>query len=475
MSGVFGTPRRPAYVVTRTDEAGQPISLDHRRPEKKAVLFTGAPGMGKSLELDRAQALARQQAWTCIRVDASPREPLENRFVRAVSEDLGGLRKKHGYFGLRKLKKTLRDLTQRSRSQQNGAELRFGVAPVQAVVKKQWEAPGKDGVGSTLNQLSDNLGELAAKKGQPVMLMVDNLDVASDRDLAALTELAAHLERNDQAVYLVGAGGEMAITRLMQASGGMSGIGTDMTNRFDLRECGPLTDDQLRPALTEPLARAGVPFSPDAVETLLTAANGNPRRLQDLAITAVAVAGPPDGITPAVAKKATDLVNARSRPLYQAAWNNCSDAEKDLLAKVAVRGPRGLGMPGETQAAGPGKWQEIDSARQSLVARGLLREGSTGQRVRMADPGMQDWVHTRVGHSAAHAGVAIPILQGVAINQPGTPVVGAAGVRMPGIGAAGVGGQGHGAHPPMPQQGARPGTPTAARPAHGTNWGTSRY
>jgi hypothetical protein len=28
MSGVFGTPRRPAYVVTRTDADGQPISLD---------------------------------------------------------------------------------------------------------------------------------------------------------------------------------------------------------------------------------------------------------------------------------------------------------------------------------------------------------------------------------------------------------------------------------------------------------------
>jgi hypothetical protein len=175
-----------------------------------------------------------------------------------------------------------------------------------------------------------------------------------------------------------------------------------------------------------------------------------------------------------VARAATEQVNARSRPLYQAAWNDCSDAEKDLLAKVAVRGQRGLGMPGETQAAGPGKWQEVDSARQSLVARGLLREGSTGQRVRMADPGMQDWVQTRVGHSAAHAGVAIPTPHAAAINQPGTPGVGAAGVGTPGMGAAGVGGPGHGAHQQMPQHGARPGTPTAARPAHGTTWGASR-
>lgn len=420
MSSVFGTPRHPAYTVTRTDQLGRPISLDRRPPEGNSVLFTGGPGMGKSLELDRAQALARQNGWTCLRVDASPREPLENRFVRAVSEDLGGLRKRHGFFSLRKLKKTLRDLTRRDRGEQNGAELRFGVAPVQLVAKKQWDAPGKDGVGSTLNQAADNLGELAAKKGQPVMLMVDNLDVASERDLAALTELSAHLERSGQPVYLIGAGGEMAATRLMEASGGLSGIATGVTNRFDVRECGPLADDELRPAVTEPLRRAGIPYAPDAVDNLLKAANGSPSRLRALADNAVQIARPPDGITVDVAKVATAQVNANSRVFYQAAWNTCSDTEKDLLARVAVRGPRGLAMPAETQAAGPGRWQALDNARQGLVARGLLRE--SGQRVSVADPGLQNWVDTRVGQSAAHAGVAIPGAQTPAVSQASTQV-----------------------------------------------------
>jgi hypothetical protein len=415
MVQVFGTPRRPAYIVTRTDQLGRPISLERRGPASTSVLFTGGPGMGKSLELDRTERVARQNGWTCVRVDASPREPLENRFVRAVSEDLGGLRKRYGFFSLRKLKKTLRDLTQRSRSQQNGAEIRLGVAPVQAVVKKQWEAPGKDGVGSTLNQLADNLGELSAKKGTPVVLMVDNLDVASDRDLAALTELSAHLEQSDQQVYLVGAGGEMAATRLLTASGGLSGIGTAVTNRFDVRECGPLADDELRPSVTEPLRQAGIKYDDLAVDTLLKAASGNPGRLQDLAQTAVELAQPAHGITAEVAKAATAQVNARSRVFYQAAWNSCSEAEKDLLAKVAVRGPSGLSMPAETQAAGPGQWQALDAGRQGLVARGMLRD--TGQRVKVADPGLQEWVQTRVGQSAAHSGVALPGTAAPALDQ----------------------------------------------------------
>ena len=85
-------------------------------------------------------------------------------------------------------------------------------------------------------------------------------------------------------------------------------------------------------------------------------------------------------------------------------------------------------MPAETQAAGPGKWQQLDAARESLVARGMLRE--SGQRVALADPGLEDWVQTRVGQSAAHAGVALPGTPAPAISQPtATPGVTSTGGR----------------------------------------------
>lgn len=407
MSQVFGTPRHPAYSVTRTDRLGRPISLDLREPAGNSVLFTGPPGMGKSHELDRTQALVGRQGWVGIRVDASPREPLENRFVRAVTDDLGTIRKKHGFRGVRRLKKLLGDLSRRTRNAQNGAEVRLGMMPVQLVAKRQWDAPEQDPVGSTLNELADQLAEIAVKQQEPVLLMVDNLDVASERDLAALTELSAHLEQKRQPVFLIAAGGELAATRLMAASGGRSGIATGVTGRFDVREVGPLGDDELRPALTEPLRKAGIQYQPEAVDNLLAAANGNPSRLRDLADTAVELAQPAGGISTEVARAATARVNDQSRVMYQAAWNNCSAAEKDLLAKVAVRGPHGLAMPSETQAAGPGRWQELDDARRDLVARGMVRDH--GQRVTVADPGLQDWVQTRVGQSAAHAGVALPV------------------------------------------------------------------
>jgi hypothetical protein len=112
---------------------------------------------------------------------------------------------------------------------------------------------------------------------------------------------------------------------------------------------------------------------------------------------------------------ATAQLNDQSRPLYQAQWNNCSAAEKDLFARVGTRGPQGLTMRAETQAAAPGRWQEMDRARQILVARGMLRE--SGDRVTVADPGMHEWVQTRLGQSVAHLGVALPTAPTQALTQ----------------------------------------------------------
>jgi hypothetical protein len=131
--------------------------------------------------------------------------------------------------------------------------------------------------------------------------------------------------------------------------------------------------------------------------------------LRDLSEKAVDLIGnQPDGLTPDVAKAAIAQVNADSRVVYQAEWNSCSAAEKELLAKTAARGARGLSMPAETQAAGPGNWPAVDSARQLLLARGLVRENPTGDRITVADPGMRDWIEVRLGRTAATAGIALP-------------------------------------------------------------------
>ena len=147
----------PITPIARYDHTGRSISLTDTPPRAKAVLFTGAPGMGKSVELDRTERMARQQGWMVYRVDASSRDPIEHRFGRTVGDDLQRLRKEHGFWRLRKLRQTLRELTGKLKGSNTSGELRIGMMPVQAAVRHQRDSSETESTVS-LPQLAERLG-----------------------------------------------------------------------------------------------------------------------------------------------------------------------------------------------------------------------------------------------------------------------------------------------------------------------------
>ena len=269
----------------------------------------------------------------------------------------------------------MKDLTPR-RAQQKGFEGRLNLGVTTWVWKTQWDARGT--ITSTLSQLADNLAELAAReKDTYVLLMVDNLPVPppggrslSDEEMAAahnlngLAELTDHLHDNGRHVYLIAAGAESAAAGLMERVEGGMGIGSAARSKFDLRECAPLTPDELRPAVTDELDHSGVRYHPDAVEHLVKAANGSPARMRDLLDTALE--NSPAELTPDAAKLATASVKAESAIVYEKAWSSCSNAEMDLLTRAAAQGPQGLTTPAATAAGGSEKWQALERARTSL-------------------------------------------------------------------------------------------------------------
>ncbi|HEY3513473.1 MAG TPA: hypothetical protein VGL36_30125 [Kribbella sp.] len=410
MSQVPGVDR-----VTRTDRLGNPISLGDVLPESKAILFTGPPGMGKSTELDRAEDLAAQHGWTTIRMSASANIPIEHHLTAAVRNSLDTLDRRFRQRRppttgvgrmlarfrpdpLRKLRTTVNDLTRSGRKTRVGVETRVGGGPVQVIHKTEQDTTAYDKLGTTLNDFADELGKLTEIDDKPILLLVDNIDKAAEPDRAGLNELAIHIEGLDRPVWLIAAGGSMSTSSLMVASRRMSGIATTTSNQFDIRELEPVADEQLRPAVTRPLEAAGIPYDEVAIENLLAAANGHPARIRNFCNAAVAYRDQEQGITVLTAARAIAHVNADAAQMYQDVWDqkDTTAAQKDLLARVAAEGSNGLSMPAVTQAAGPGTWQQIDEARQDLVARGLLREHD-GTVVTIPDHGFRDWLNDYLG------------------------------------------------------------------------------
>ncbi|WUJ73966.1 hypothetical protein OG809_12005 [Kribbella soli] len=404
---VFGISGQLVHEVKRTDAQGRPISLEDRGPTGTSLLFTGAPGSGTSHELTRTKEMADAEGWIAIQLDASRREGLEARFIRAVQGEMDAIKKQYPAGEVRELKQLLNRMAVRTANLMKTNQLRFGLAPGPKVGihKSTVEGIKKDSVGTTLNEVAEHLGKMAHPSRTPILVMVDNLDAASKEDLYVLTSLSAHLKEVRHPMFLIAAGGEEATSRLLEASGGHAGTETKEAGKFDVRRLQPIHSDELRRALTVPLDKARVRYEPEAVDNLVAAANGNPTRLRTLAAAALELTDHGQGITADVAATATARLNAQSRALYDAAWYNCSPNEKELLAKTSVQGSSGMVIPSRSEPAGPGRW-DLDEASHKLISRGLLTR--TGYQIRVADPGFQDWVQTRLGFAAAQSGIARP-------------------------------------------------------------------
>ncbi|TCC18827.1 AAA family ATPase [Kribbella speibonae] len=414
MSQVFGADGHPAYFITRRDQLGTPLSLSGVLPESKAILFQGAPGMGKTTELNRVEDLAEVHGWTTIRVTASENIPLEHHLTTAFRQKLDDLRDRFGKRQVRDLSKTVRDLTASGRNTRWGWEARLGggPVPVEFVGKHEKDTTAHDKLGTTLNDFADQLGRIAGHEREPILLLIDKIDAASELDQAGVNDLAIHLEEMDRPVWLVIAGGTKSTSSLMHASRRMSGIATTITNQFSVRDLEPLSDADLAASLTEPLDDAEIPYEYAGIETLVRAANGNPSQLRKFALAAVAMRDPERGITAAAAEAATVKVWTDSEHSYQSRWNQpeTTHAQKDLLAKVAAQGTNGLYMPAETRPELSDQWQQVDKARQELVARGMLREHD-GQLVTIPDKGFRDWLNQHLDQTPAAA-------QGPEVGRP---------------------------------------------------------
>jgi hypothetical protein len=190
---------------------------------------------------------------------------------------------------------------------------------------------------------------------------------------------------------------------------------------YDIRECRAFTNDELRPALAAQFGYAGVRVDPAAMQFLLDQANGSPQRLQQISTAAVEYGQRwPNGVDQQVANAAVRTVDERSKHSYKATWDNSDHAERDLLTRTMASGPRGTSVPHVKQEAGPDKWHAVEEARQSLVARGVLRE-SNG-RLHFADPGFERWTAQHVGDSLAHH--AVPVQQVLSQQQQWGPPMG---------------------------------------------------
>ncbi|SDS06086.1 AAA family ATPase [Microlunatus soli] len=384
------------FVINRADEYGRSIYLRDRPANARSVIFTGAPGSGKSFVLRHAAEQARAAGDLVIRIDASSREPLQSRMTRAIGDQLEQLKRETPVGAnrlLNRLYKTLDTMLSNRFDIQHAISGSLSWWPPLRIAftrgrDQQFERPT-----SSMNDLADRLGDLAADRGKQVMVLIDSLDRAQEGDLAAINELATHLDGSERPVNLTVAASQPALDKLLVAAM-PEGLASGAAHCYDVRNCGPVPDAELRPALTARIARSGAAVLPDAADRLVAEANGDPGRLLRLADQATDLATGPHGVTTDTATAAITRLRHDDAWIYNAGWNNLTGRAKAILADAAAD-PTGGSIADLNTGIDADEWAERDAARNELIGAGFVRE-SEGTLV-VADPGLQQWITDHTG------------------------------------------------------------------------------
>ena len=183
----------------------------------------------------------------------------------------------------------------------------------------EFAAPG--GAERGLADLFAAVGRLARRKGTGVLLTVDEVQYLRQAELGALIAAAHRAHQEDLPVVLAGAGLPSARAQAGKAR-------TYAERMFDFRVINSLPREDSREALEDPAKRRGVPWEPEALDTIGEATRGYPYFLQEFASRAWDL-GQGDAISADDARRRTRLrVRQRQR---RGAPSCCSSAPSSSL------------------------------------------------------------------------------------------------------------------------------------------------
>ena len=263
------------------------------------------------------------------------------------------------------------------------ATIRAGVAGVGAEVTLDRSAAPAFPDYYLIRDALARLAETLRTTGSPLVVSVDEAQVASRDDLSSFAAALQYGEEEDWPVVVVLAG-----------LPSMRDPGRSVTyfERSNWYEVTSLDRSATIEALGVPAQQAGRPFEPAALQHLAERTGGYPYAVQLYGYHAWSVSEGHGRITLAHAQAAAGPANTQlEQGLYLSRWNQASRREQEYLAAVAAVIARGESATATSIAAQLGRApKEVAVYRERLIAKGTLV--TDGRQSAFTVPGMAGFV-----------------------------------------------------------------------------------
>lgn len=347
------------------DQAALTLGRIRRGRSAKSLMIVGLRGVGKTVLLNRIQALAEDEGYLAELLEAPENKSLPALMAPALRALV--LKLDRGERISQAARKAFRAL----RGFAGAIKLKYN--DIEISLDGETE-PGVADSGDLETDLADLLiavGEAARDRDTAVALIVDELQYLSEVEMSALIVAVHKVSQKQLPVTLIGAG----LPQLV----GLSGRSKSYAERlFDFPRVGQLPAVDARRALSEPVEGEGVAFTDEALDEIVRVTEGYPYFLQEWGYHAW-LAAKTSPITLSDVKAATPTAIERlDQSFFRVRFDRLTPIEKRYLRAMADLGP-GPHRSGDIAARLGVKVTSTGPVRASLIGKGMIYSPGHGE------------------------------------------------------------------------------------------------
>jgi hypothetical protein len=356
---------------------------------EQSMMLVGLRGVGKTVLLNRIRELAEADGYLVVMVEGTESRSLPALLIPALRQLLLQL---DAFKDLSsKVKRGMRVL----RSFISAVKLKVGDVEVGLDIDPEKGAADSGDLESDLADLFLAIGEAAQDRGRSVAVIIDEIQYLDETEMSALIMAMHRLSQRQLPFTLVAAG----LPQLV----GLAGRSKSYAERlFQYPAVGPLTDDDARAALRDPLAQQQVQITDRALDELVKVTGGYPYFLQEWGyqVWNAANASPID--IDVVQRATASAIRKLDQSFFRVRFDRLTPREKDYLRALAELGD-GTHRSGDVADLLGVKVQSVAPLRSGLIRKGMIyspHHGDTAFTVPLFEDFMRrtmpDWTTPRI-------------------------------------------------------------------------------
>jgi hypothetical protein len=329
----------------------------------RSALLLGLRGVGKTVLLGRIGAIAADAGAKEVMLEAQESRSLAELLVPRLRSVLVLLSAREQTYQLAKRAMAM--------LRQFAGTFKVTMGDVEYTVDALPGAADSGDLQEDLAELLVAVGEAAKASGQPLVLLLDEVQFLSTTDLGALIMAMHRLSQRNLPILLYGAG--------LPQLAGLAGNAKSYAERlFEYPAIGPLQPEAAADAIRIPIERQGATICDEALQLIVEKTQGYPFFLQEWGSQVWRAAVCTTITTKDVEIATTNAVKRLDTSFFKVRFDRLTPRERDYLRAMAERGS-GPHRSGDIAVALGRKVTALGPLRDGLIKKGMIYSPQHGE------------------------------------------------------------------------------------------------